>query len=63
MSTIPADITSSRTNGAMDDSKRNVKDHMLFEVSTEAANRGMHRALQLSRDTIGLLDQWEGSTP
>ena len=42
MSTIPADITA-HTNGALEDpeaSKRDIKDHMLFEVSTEAANRG-----------------------
>jgi len=56
MFTIPADIASSRTNGTLDDSKRNVKDHMLFEVSTEAANRGMHRVIHLLRRTTGLLD-------
>ena len=42
MSTIPADITA-HTNGALEDpeaAKRDIKDHMLFEVSTEAANRG-----------------------
>lgn len=56
MSTIPGDIAASRTNGALDDSKRNVKDHMLFEVSTEAANRGMHRALHLLVYRTGSLD-------
>lgn len=56
MSTIPADIAVSRPNGALDDSKRNVKDHMLFEVSTEAANRGMRPAIHLLRYTIGSRD-------
>lgn len=33
------------TNGTMEDGetgKRDIKNHMLFEVSTEAANRGRH---------------------
>ena len=37
------DIAGSHTNGTMEDadsSKRDVKNHMLFEISTEAANRG-----------------------
>ena len=38
-----SDIAGSHTNGTMEDpesSKRDIKNHMLFEVSTEAANRG-----------------------
>lgn len=53
MSTVPGDIAASRTNGALDDSKRNVKDHMLFEVSTEAANRGIYHAIYLLPWTTG----------
>ncbi len=37
------EIAGSHTNGTMEDadsSKRDIKNHMLFEISTEAANRG-----------------------
>lgn len=40
---MSTEIAGSHTNGTMgdaDSSKRDIKNHMLFEVSTEAANRG-----------------------
>ena len=40
---MAAEIAGSHTNGTMEDSgsaSRDVKNHMLFEVSTEVANRG-----------------------
>lgn len=43
MTTEVTEIAGSHTNGTMEDEdspKRDVKNHMLFEVSTEAANRG-----------------------
>lgn len=43
MATEGTEIAGSHTNGTMEDedsSKRDVKNHMLFEISTEAANRG-----------------------
>lgn len=43
MATNLTEVAGSHTNGTMGDEKsviRDVKNHMLFEVSTEAANRG-----------------------
>ncbi|KAL8825991.1 MAG: hypothetical protein Q9191_004075, partial [Dirinaria sp. TL-2023a] len=42
MSSLASDISASVVNGTIDDadiSKRDIKNHLLFEVSTEAANR------------------------
>lgn len=41
-----AEINGAREDVDVTDGKRDVKNHMLFEVSTEAANRGS--------------DEWEG---
>ena len=40
---MASDIAGSHTNGTMEDSgsaNRDIKNHMLFEISTEVANRG-----------------------
>lgn len=47
----PLRVPDAETNGVMEDEdvgKRDVKNHMLFEVSTEAANRGRDRPEVLS---------------
>ena len=64
MSSLASDISASIVNGTVDDadiSKRDIKNHLLFEVSTEAANRGM----QLSENSPFLCStaQLEESTP
>lgn len=43
-------IAGSHTNGTTEDpdsSKRDIKNHMLFEISTEAANRGENLSVLL----------------
>ena len=40
---MASEIAGSHTNGTMEDAgsaHRSIKDHMLFEISTEVANRG-----------------------
>lgn len=39
----PSEVTGAHTNGTMEDvdsGKRDIKSHLLFEISTEVANRG-----------------------
>ena len=45
------EVAASQSNGIMDDpdaSKRDVKHHVLFEVSTEVANRGTNAVFDWS---------------
>ena len=45
-------VAGEHTNGTMeneDTDKRDVKNHLVFEVSTEAANRGIFCSFVLSR--------------
>ena len=50
---MASEIAGSHTNGTMEDvgsANRSIKDHMLFEISTEVANRGKTRCVNALYD-------------